>query len=818
MKTVFDVRGMTCASCTAHVEKAARGVNGVTGAQASLLTDTLSVEGDFDAAAVAAAVHKAGYAASPQGEKSEKRVAVADESGALRKRLIASFGFLIPLMYVAMGGMIGLPVPAFLTGHENAAVFILTQFLLVLPILILNRGYFTRGFASLTRRAPNMDSLIAVGASAAVLYGLYALYAVCYGLGHGDHALVNQFHMDLYFESGGMIVTLISLGKYLEARARGRTGEAIEKLMKLAPDTATRLENGVETEIPLADARAGDTLVVRPGQRVPADGVIIEGASAFDESALTGESMPVDKKAGDRVSTATVALSGRVVFTAEKVGGDTSLSQIIRLVEEASASKAPIARLADRISGVFVPCVMAIALITCAVWLLLGERFSFALTSAVAVLVISCPCALGLATPVAVMVGTGKGAECGVLIKSAAAIEAARKVTCVVLDKTGTLTRGKPVVTDVMPLSGDREGLLSAARALENGSEHPLAKAILEYTDGEETRAVENFKALPGHGVTAVIAGEQYFAGNAALMREQGVSLSESGEAWANEGKTPVFFARGNELLGMIAIADTLKESSRGAVKALRATGRRVVMLTGDNERTARAVAGEAGIDDVIADVLPGDKERVVRELQDKGDTVAMIGDGVNDAPALTRADVGVAIGAGSDIAVDSADIVLVRSDLNDAVTAFSLSGAMMRVIKQNLFWAFIYNVVGIPVAAGVFYRAFGLRLDPMFAAAAMSVSSVTVVMNALRLRRFRPARTDAPGDAQPNRRVIAVEGMMCAHCVATVTDALTSLGLRDVSVDLQSGRVTYAPNAGVPDASVVKAIEDADYRAKMIG
>ncbi len=813
MKKTFDIKGMTCASCVAHVEKAAKGVPGVTQAQASLLTNTVSVDGDFDAAALVAAVKKAGYAAAIPGEKTDKRIDNSDESGALKKRLIASFCFLIPLMYVAMGGMMGLPMPAFLTGHENAAVFILTQFLIVLPILILNRGYFSRGFAALIHRAPNMDSLIAVGSSAAVIYGLYALYAVCYGLGHGDHALVERFHMDLYFESGGMIVTLISLGKYLESRARGKTGEAIEKLLKLAPDTATRLENGVEVEIPLSDARVGDVLVVRPGQRVPADGVIIDGTSAFDESALTGESMPVDKKAGDRVSTATVALSGRVAFTAEKVGGDTSLSQIIKLVEEASATKAPIARLADKISGIFVPCVMAIALITCAVWLLLGAGFSFALTNAVAVLVISCPCALGLATPVAVMVGTGKGAECGVLIKSAAAIETARKVTAVVLDKTGTLTKGKPVVTDVLPLSSDRETLLMIARALENGSEHPLAKAILEYTDGMELLPVNDFKALPGHGVTAMIDSRRCLAGNAALMSENKISLSKSGDEWAKEGKTPVYFARESELLGMLGIADTLKESSRDAVLALRKTGRRVVMLTGDNEKTARAVAKAAGIDDVVADVLPGDKERVIRELQDKNEIVAMVGDGVNDAPALTRADIGIAIGAGSDIAIDSADIVLVRSDLTDAVTAFSLSGAMMRIIKQNLFWAFIYNVIGIPIAAGVFYNAFGLRLDPMLAAAAMSLSSVTVVTNALRLRRFQPAkRRETP----QRQRKILIEGMMCEHCVETVTKTLSSLGLQNVRVDLKNGQATYTQNAAVSDESVVQAIQDADYQAKI--
>lgn len=814
MRKTFDVRGMTCASCISHVEKAAQSVSGVTGAQASLMTNTVLVEGDFNDAAIADAVKKAGYAVTLRGEKAIEKSNHADEAGDLKKRLIASFCFLVPLMYIAMCGMANPPIPAFLTGHENAAVFILTQFLLTLPILILNRSYFTRGFTALFHRAPNMDSLIAVGSSAAVLYGLYALYAVCYGLGHDDPLLVSRFHMDLYFESGGMIVTLISLGRYLESRARGKTGEAIEKLMKLSPDTATRLENGVETDVPVKDVRMGDTLVVRPGQRVPADGRIIEGTSAFDESALTGESMPVDKKAGDLVSTATIALSGRVVFTAEKVGSDTSLSQIIRLVEEAAASKAPIARLADKISGGFVPSVMLIALITCALWLISGEDFSFALTNAVTVLVISCPCALGLATPVAIMVGTGKGAECGVLIKSAAAIETARRVTTVIMDKTGTLTTGRPVVTDVLPIDADRETLLAIARALEYSSEHPLAKAILEYTDGLDLLPADDFLALPGHGVQAFIQGERYLAGNAALMADNGIPLPDDGDAWAENGKTPIYIARGQRLIGMLGIADTLKESSRDAVKALLGDARRVVMLTGDHEKTARAIAKDAGIDDVIAGVLPCDKERVIREIQERGEIVAMIGDGVNDAPALTRADIGIAIGAGSDIAIDSADIVLVRSDLNDAVSAFRLSDVMMRIIRQNLFWAFIYNILGIPIAAGVLYDAFGLRLSPMLAAAAMSLSSVTVVLNALRLRRFKPSR----GKAAPQKqRIIAVEGMMCAHCVATVTDVLTALGLRNVSVDLKSGRARYDESAAVPDDAIIRAIEDADYRAKII-
>ncbi len=825
MKETYDVKGMTCASCVSHVEKAAKSVPGVTGASANLLTNQVTVEGTFDEGAVRGAVKKAGYLIAenaPAEETDAKRAAPPDETAPMKKRLIISFVFLALLMYLSMGHMLGLPLPAFFHGAANAAVYILTQALLTLPILYVNRSYYERGYSALFHRAPNMDSLIAIGSSAAVIYGFFALYAVCYGLGHGDAALVEQYRMDLYFESAGMIVTLITLGKYFETRSRKKTGAAIEKLVRLAPDTADVIRDGAEVSVPLNQVRVGDRVVVRPGQRVPVDGVIESGESAFDESALTGESVPTDKAAGARVMAASVCQTGSVVFIADKVGKDTTLSQIIRLVEEAAATKAPIARLADKISGVFVPVVILIALVTGGIWLLAGSTFAFALTRLIAVLVISCPCALGLATPVAIMVGTGKGAQMGVLLKSGEAIEALSGVTTVVLDKTGTLTTGAPVVTDVISFSGR---LLPVARALETGSEHPFAKAIMEGTKDIVPERIDAFRAVPGRGVEGITADKKrVLGGNLQFMRENGVDTQaferENGPL-ADSGKTPLYFALDGMPLGMIACADVLKEDSAAAVQAFHALRRRVVMLTGDNERTARAIAKTAGIDDVRADVLPADKELVVRRLQENGERVAMIGDGINDAPALMRADVGLAIGAGQDVAIDAADVVLMRGSLNDAVTAFRLSRATLRTIKAGLFWAFFYNVIGIPVAAGALYPAFGISLSPMLAAAAMSLSSVCVVLNALSLNRFKaidePVKKQEPQKKKEAQTtvtlVMPVGGMSCEHCKAAVENALKSVpGVLDAQVSLEQKRAVITATAEADREAMLSAVRKEDY------
>ena len=753
MKQQFCVTGMTCSACSAHVEKAVGKVDGVNDFSVSLLTNSMSVnydESKTSSQEIIAAVTAAGYGASVAGEtggrKAEKKEDVlAQELSSMKRRMILSFAFLLPLFYISMGHMLGAPLPAFLTGMENAFAFALTQFLLTLPILYINDKYFKVGFKKLVQRAPNMDSLIAVGSAAAMVYGLFAIYSIGYGMGHGNWELVEQYHMDLYFESAGMILTLITMGKFLETRSKGKTGEAIARLMDLAPKTATVLRDGVEIELPVEDVRVGDKIVVRPGEAIAVDGVIVEGASAVDESALTGESLPVDKTVGDKVAAATINRSGSFVFEAQRVGEDTTLAQMIRLVEEASASKAPISKLADKVAAVFVPTVITLALIAAAVWLIVTGSVTSALTAGISVLVISCPCALGLATPVAIMVGTGKGAENGVLIKSAEALELLQSVDTIVLDKTGTLTEGKPRVTDIIPADGLSENaLLGLAACLEAPSEHPLGAAIVEEAAARALprTGVENFEAIHGRGVRAVLGGHLCFAGNRAMMEETGVlALDEwiaRTEELAVQGKTPLFFAKDNEMLGIIAVADTPKATSKEAVAALSALGLSVIMLTGDNHRTADAIGNQLGVSDVMAEVLPQEKEQKIAELQSRGKRVAMVGDGINDAPALARADVGIAIGAGTDVAIESADIVLMKSDLMDAAAAVELSRATIRNIKQNLFWAFFYNCMGIPLAAGVFFPVLGWQLDPMFAAAAMSLSSVTVVSNALRLRLFK--------------------------------------------------------------------------------
>ena len=767
MKSViqkFNVTGMTCSACSAAVDRGVRKVEGVQDVNVNLLTNSMTVNYDgavADSGKIIGAVADAGYGASvftKNGEASGSVKAedpVQEQMREMKRRLIVSIVFWVPLMYLAMHHMlnewIGLPVPPFIKaafhGAENGIVFAFAQFLLLLPIVYVNRKYYQVGFKTLWRRSPNMDSLIAIGSSAAVVYGVYAIFRIGYGLGHGDMETADRFLMDLYFESAGTILTLITLGKYLEARSKGKTSEALSRLMDLAPKTATVVRDGEEVEIPVGEVAVGDLISVRPGQSIPVDGVIVEGSSAVDQSALTGESIPVEKQPGDKVSAATVNKTGFFRFRAEKVGDDTTLAQIIDLVEEASSSKAPIAKLADRISGIFVPIVMAIALVAAVAWLLSGQSFEFALSTAIAVLVISCPCALGLATPVAIMVGTGVGASNGILVKSAEALETAHAVDTVVLDKTGTVTEGKPKVTDLIAAEGvtERE-LLEAAASIEKPSEHPLAEAIVEKAESERLtfQDVQEFSAVSGRGIVARIGGEEYLAGNSALLRENNIpvdSLEGRSGSLAEDGKTPLYFARGGKLLGVIAVADVVKPTSRAAIEEFKAMGIDVVMLTGDNKKTAEAIRRRLNIGRVVAEVMPQDKEREIRAIQERGGKVAMIGDGINDAPALARADVGIAIGAGTDIAIESADIVLMKSDLLDAVTAVRLGRATIRNIRENLFWAFFYNSIGIPLAAGVFYSLLGWQMNPMFGAAAMSLSSVCVVTNALRLKLFRPRR-----------------------------------------------------------------------------
>lgn len=838
MKQKFDVTGMTCSACSAHVEKSVSKLEGVQCVNVNLLQNSMVVEYDDNALGTTDIIHaveSGGYGASVQGEtktqETPKNVA-AEEMHHMKRRLIASFCFLIPLFYISMGHMMGAPLPAILLGDENVMIFALTQLFLTIPVLIINKKYFVVGFKALWNKAPNMDSLIALGSAASVVYSVFAIYSMAYAMGHGDLMTAHHYGMELYFESAAMILTLITVGKYMETRSKGKTSEAISKLMDLAPKTATVLRGGVEQEIPVEDVVTGDTIIVKPGQRIPVDGKIIEGFSAVDESAITGESIPVEKQVGDTVIGATVNKSGYFRMTATRVGKDTTLSQIIALVEEAGASKAPIAKLADKVSGVFVPVVITIAILAAVIWFVAGNQpFSFALSIGIAVLVISCPCALGLATPTAIMVGTGKGAEYGILVKSAESLEIAHQVQTVVLDKTGTLTEGKPVVTDVVLAKGIlRNRLLKQAAAVEALSEHPLAEAIVAYAKEKEVafEKAENLTATAGQGVEADVAGKHILAGNLKMMQERGIQLGEW-EAKAVElaevGKTPLFFAENETFLGIVALADTLKPTSKAAVDAFHQMGIEVVMLTGDNKRTAEAIARELDIQ-VIAEVLPQDKEREVRRLQEQGKKVAMIGDGINDAPALMRADVGVAIGAGTDVAMESADIILMKSDLMDAVTAIELSHATIRNIKENLFWAFFYNACGIPLAAGVFYPFLEWKLNPMFAAAAMSFSSAFVVGNALRLRLFRPkyAKTTTAlpkEDIQKElnhkeeigmKKVLKIEGMMCNHCTGRVEKALNDLDGVTAEVSLEGKSATVTLSKDVSDETLVQTVTDAGY------
>ncbi len=828
----YTVTGMSCAACSARVEKAVSAVPGVTSCSVSLLTNSMGVEGTASAEAVVSAVQAAGYGASLKGAScaptaAAQEDALADrETPALKRRLIASLGFLIVLMYVSMGHMMwGWPLPACLA--DNHVAMGLLQMLLTIAVMVINQKFFINGFRSLLHGAPNMDTLVALGAAASFGYSTYALFAMTGAQVRGDAAAVMQYMHEFYFESAAMILALITVGKMLEARSKGKTTDALRSLMKLAPQTATLVRGGQEIAVPIAQVRRGDVFVVRPGESIPVDGVVLEGESAVNESALTGESIPVDKAVGDSVSAATTNQSGFLRCEATRVGEDTTLSQIIKMVSDAAATKAPIAKVADRVSGVFVPTVIALAILTTAVWLLCGQSIGFALARGISVLVISCPCALGLATPVAIMVGNGLGAKNGILFKTAVSLEETGKTEIVALDKTGTITQGEPRVTDVLPAEGMTQGaLLSLAAALEQRSEHPLARAVIMRAeeDGLTAAPVGDFRALPGNGLTATLSGETLLGGSLSFVSSQvdvPRSIRQKAEALAEEGKTPLLFAQAGRLAGVIAVADVIKADSPAAIAALRNMGIRVVMLTGDNEKTARAIGRLAGVDEVIAGVLPEGKESVIRRLQAQG-KVAMVGDGINDAPALTRADIGVAIGAGTDVAIDAADVVLMKSRLSDVPAAIRLSRATLRNIHENLFWAFFYNVIGIPLAAGVWIPLFGWTLNPMFGAAAMSLSSFCVVSNALRLNLFK--LHDAGKDKKINRhskhkeettmvKTMKIEGMMCGHCEAAVKKALEAIdGVASAEVSHTDGTAVVTLSKPVENAALRKAVEDKDY------
>ena len=903
MKQKFDVTGMSCAACSARVEKCVSKLEGVDNVAVNLLADSMVVEYDeskLDAGGISAAVEKAGYGAFPKeapgwggamsgaggagaaGAAGGSVNAAAMEAKSMKHRLIASIIFFIPLFYISMGHMMGLPLPGFMSGLENAITYGMAQLVLTVILMYINRKYYESGFPAFAHKAPNMDSLIAVGSLAAVIYGIFAIIRMGHGLAIQDFDLVEKYHMDMYFESAGTILTLITVGKFLEARSKGKTTDAVSKLIDMAPDTAIVERDGEEKEVRVEEVRVGDILIVKPGSRVPVDGVIVEGESSVDESFITGESIPVDKAVGDSVTGASINKSGYFKMRAERVGADTALSKIIQLVEDAGGSKAPIAKLADKIAGVFVPVVMLIAFASAAIWLLAGYSFEFALSTGIAVLVISCPCALGLATPAAIMAGTGRGAELGVLYKNAEILEHSRSIDTVVMDKTGTLTTGQPGVTAIAaasdissvtgmkaPAQGDEgaaQVLLTIAAAVEKQSEHPLAQAIVGQADalGLDIPAASGFEAVHGKGVRGTVSGKNIIAGNSRMMKEAGIdtrSFDATAASYAEQGATPLFFAADGRVLGVIAVADMVRPESAAAVKEFSKMGIDVIMLTGDNAKTAGAIAGKLGITHVRSEVLPEDKEKEVRTLMEEGRRVAMVGDGINDAPALARADVGIAIGAGTDVAIESADVVLMKSSPLDAVAAIQLSRGVIRNVKMNLFWAFFYNIIGIPVAAGILYPFLQFKLNPVIGAAAMSLSSFCVVTNALRLRFFKPsegvreaeklteaayegnvshmagtykteiitneiaaggqdgmtASADAAKEANLMEKVLNVEGMMCKNCVAHVEKALKGIdGVADAKADLDAKTATVTLAADVADDVLVKAVVDEGYEAKM--
>ncbi len=850
----FNVTGMTCAACSARVEKSVSAVEGVDKVFVNLLKNSMVVDYNNKTTAdeIISAVEKAGYGASlaesslsdaPTSRINSPTQTAQKEYYTMKLRVIWSFVFTIPLFYLSMGHMMGWPLPGIFLGNENAGIYAFTQLLLLIPVIFINFKYFRNGFKTLFHMSPNMDSLIALGSGASLAYGIYALYKILFGLGHSDMEMVTHFSHDLYFEGAGTILTLITLGKFFEARSKGKTSEAINKLLDLAPKTAHILENGEEKEIPANQVKKGDILVVRSGESVPVDGIIIKGRCSVDQSAITGESVPVDLEEEKAVIGATIVTSGYFHMRAEKVGDETALSQIIKLVDDATSSKAPIAKFADKVAGVFVPIVIAIAVISAVIWLVCGATVEFALSIGVSVLVVSCPCALGLATPTAIMVGTGRGAVNGILIKSAEALETAYSVNTVVLDKTGTITLGKPVMTDLIIFGNEDENeVISLGASLEKLSEHPLGKAIVSEGEKRKTEflSVSQFTQTAGQGIAGDIAGSHYAAGNKKLMNTEGIDVSEASDihtSLANEGKTPLYFSKDGRLLAIFAVADVVKPTSRGAIEKLQRDGIEVVMLTGDNSVTAEAIRKQVGVDRVVAEVLPEDKEREIRNIQQSGKKVCMVGDGINDAPALARADVGIAIGAGTDIAMESADIVLMKNDLADVPTAIELSRATIRNIKQNLFWAFFYNVICIPIAAGCFYNLFDLKMNPMIAALAMSFSSVFVVSNALRLRFFKSSQVemkdisnDKTDEIQVSRKAclenntknsggtimkktISIEGMMCMHCVEHIKKALKEVkGVCNAEVSLENKNAVVECTESVSDEALTSAVKDAGY------
>ena len=839
MEKKYDVRGMTCSACVANVTKAVEKLDGVSNANVNLMTNSMKVnfdENKINDEEIIKAVEKIGYGASPAGEKIKNEDAPFDErERALKHRLISSSIFMLVLMYIAMGPMVHLPTPRIFHGREGAVIFAFSQFLLALPVVYINRDFYISGFKGLNNRAPNMDSLVAIGSLAALVYGIFAIYMMAYGFGQGDMELVDAYRHNLYFESSAMILTLITVGKYLEEKSKNKTRSSLAKLMDLAPKMATVIEDGEEVVKNIEDVRVGDILIVRPGESVAVDGKVIEGASSLDESAVTGESIPVQKSVGDRVISASINTTGSFKFKAEKVGEDTTISQIIKLVDEANQSKAPIAKLADEIAGVFVPAVLIISAITFGVWMYLGYGFENALNFAISVLVISCPCALGLATPVSIMVATGKSADFGLLFKNAEVLENLHKIDVIVMDKTGTITDGKPILTDIVTAL-DQDEFLKIAGSIEKNSQHPLASAILNYAEEKNINLEEitNFNSVSGRGLNGEVAGNKYLAGNLEYMLEEKIDLKgfkSKAEELAGEGKTSMYFANDKEVIGIISVKDLPKKSSKDAIKLLRDMGKKIIMLTGDNEKTAEAIAGEIGVDETLAGLLPQDKNKEIDKIQKNGKKVLMIGDGINDAPSLAKADIGMAIGHGTDVAIESSDVVLMRSDLLDVVSALELSKATIKNIKENLFWAFFYNTIGIPIAAGLLFPAFGIKLSPMFAAFAMSLSSVFVVNNALRLRRFKPRglkKSLNKGEAisekenvkeenhiEKNEKTtkIKVEGMMCGHCEKRVADALEKTGkAKNIVASHENSSVEFI-DQGLSPEEIKNAIEDAGYK-----